>query len=400
MKQKNPKARRSCFGIHTEPCVNYHQTLFAVGRSHTCKAYDGLSETQHSLVPTDMTFCRCVANEAAHFQRHSAIARLVNEWHSCNHAGQNTPVRRKEKSHRQESGGDRSTHNESTTTNVSSSDPRTISEEKAASFDAKENFQSPSERRALKKTMKDQQNQERAFRNQQKFDPSVTQAQVDRVARVIHGAQHNVDGIGGRPMAEANINRDMLKRDQVFNPALKDHVAWLKKQVKVSRTRNGKRGVDAQKKQEDEDTQNGLPILKDNMAEAVSNILMQLGLPSHNSGAHSHSTYANPSANRSKKQHAGLLQQLRKEITADIEKSNNDSRAKQQRKEGYWRYINGTITERLAQNDQLVDRATGMRLKGEDNHRHRPAQALEMGQGGAGVVGGEEVEDQEVEEGV
>jgi len=297
-------------------------------------------------------------------------------------------------------------HDENATTGVSSSDIGTISEDKEAISDPKEaisdpkeSFRSPGERRALKRTMKDKRNQEKAFRNQQKFDPPVTQAQIDQVARIIHGAEHNVDGIGGRPMAAANDNRDTINRDEVFNPGIKDHVEWLQKQVKVSRTRNGKRGVDARKKQEDEDAQNGLPMLKDNTDELISNILTQLGISGHHhhDGAQSQRACSDPTANRSRKHNAGTLQQLRKEIAADIEKSNNDNRARQQRMEGYWRYVNGTVTDRLAQNAQVVDRATGMRLKGEDDRQMPAVQGGETGQETAGVVDGEEDEDQELE---
>jgi hypothetical protein len=325
---------------------------------------------------------------------------LVNEWHSNNDAAQNTPTRRREKSNKQRSSEDWSLNDESATTDVSSGDLRTISEDTGANSDAKESFQSASERRALKKTMKDKRNQEKAFRNQQKCDPSLTQAQVDRIARVIHGAEHIIDGIGGRPVAAANDNRDTANRGEVFNPAIKDHVTWLKKQVKVSRTRNGKKGLHARTKQEDEDVQNGLPIpKKDNMDEVVSNILTQLGIPgNHHDGAQPQRACSDPTANRNRKHNAGTLQQLRKEIAADIEKSNNDNRARQQRMEGYWRYVNGTVTDRLAQNAQVVDRATGMRLKGEDNRQIPAAMGQEMGQEGAGVVDGEEGEDHEVEE--
>jgi hypothetical protein len=343
----------------------------------------------------------CVSNEASHHERHSSIARLVSEWQSSKDAGQNAPIRKREKSHKQRSGEDWSLQDESATNDGDFSDLITMSEDKAANSDPKETSQSSSKRRALKKTMKDKRNQEKALRNQQRFDPSITQAQIDRVARVIHGADHNVDGIGGRPTAAADDDSGTNNKDEVFNPAIKDHVVWLKKQVKVSRTRNGKKGVQAQKNQEDEDAQNGLPMPKENTDEMVSKILTELGISDHHpDGAQSQRACSDPTANRNRKHNASTIQRLRKEIAADIEKSNNDNRARQQRMDGYWRYVNGTVTDRLAQNAQVVDRATGMRLKEEDN-RHRPGQGGETGQEGAGVVSDveDEDQDQEVEEG-
>ena len=290
---------------------------------------------------------------------------MANQLCSFDDGEQRTPVRKKKKSVGQNNGDDDpSTHDESTVTDLSSNDPRTFEEEFGYSSDVNERSQSPSERRASRKTMKDKKNQEKAFKNQQKFDASVTQAQIDRVARVIHGAQYNVDGKGGHPRTEANDDGGIFNRDDAFNPAIKDHMSWLHKQVKVSRTRNGKRGVEALRRQQDEDAQNGLPVQKQDIEELVSGILAQLGIHSHK-GTHVRPTHTDSLAPRSKKQNVSIVLQLRKEIAADIEKSENEARARQQRMEGYWRYVNETVTDRLANNAQSVDRATGMRLKGD-----------------------------------
>lgn len=163
---------------------------------------------------------------------------MVNELDSRSDAGQKTPVRKREKGSEQKSGEDLSTYeyDESKATDVSSSHPKTLEEETGANSDTNESFQSPSERQAFKRTMNDKRNQEKALRNPQKFDPSVTQAQVDRFAKVIHAAQYNVDRIGGCPVTEVdeNENGGIFNREDVFSSAIKDHVSWLKKQVKVS----------------------------------------------------------------------------------------------------------------------------------------------------------------------
>lgn len=313
------------------------------------------------------------------------IAKLVNQLHSFGDGDQRTPVRKKKKSIGQNNGGnDPSTHDESTVTDLSSNDPRTLGEELGYNSDTNGRSNDPrtlgeelgynsdingrsqslSERRASKKTMKDKKNQEKAFKNQQKFDSSVTQAQIDRVARVIHGARYNVDGKGGHPRTEANNDGDIFNRDDAFNPSIKEHMSWLHRQVKVSRARNGKRGADALRRQQDEDAQNGLQVQKQDIEELVSGILVQLGIHSHK-GPHERPTHTDSPAPRSKKQNVSVVLQLRKEIAADIEKSENEGRARQQRMEGYWRYVNDTVTDRLANNAQSVDRATGMRLKGD-----------------------------------
>jgi hypothetical protein len=45
-KQHDPKARQSCYGIHTEPCPRYHQIMFFLGMSHSCYPCS-LSNEQH-----------------------------------------------------------------------------------------------------------------------------------------------------------------------------------------------------------------------------------------------------------------------------------------------------------------------------------------------------------------
>lgn len=304
---------------------------------------------------------------------------MVNQLHSFGDDDQEVPVQKKKKSVGQNNDDDPSTHDESTVTDLSSGDLNTLEKEFERNSSINERFQSPSERRAFKKTMKDKKNQEKAFKNQQKFTSSVTQAQIDRAARVIHGDQYNVDGIGGHPRTETDDDAGIFNRDDAFNPAIKDHVSWLHRQVKMSRTRNGKRGVNALRRQQYEDELKGIPVKNRDIEELVSGILARLGIHG-DKGPHARPTHAHSLAPRSNKQNGGFILQLRKEIAADIEKSENEARARQQRMEGYWRYVNETVTDRLANNAQLVDRATGMRIKG-DAACKRSEQRLEKEQG-------------------
>jgi hypothetical protein len=34
--QNDPKAKQSCYGLHTEPCPRYHHIMFQLGMSHNC----------------------------------------------------------------------------------------------------------------------------------------------------------------------------------------------------------------------------------------------------------------------------------------------------------------------------------------------------------------------------
>jgi hypothetical protein len=321
---------------------------------------------------------RCITTEAAHHERHVVIAKLVHDVKSCDNASQETAVRKRRKGRARDSSDEAITHDYAEATDVSS-DHTSFNEDCDANFEADEMFQSPCERRPLKRTMKDKKNQEKAFKNQQRFVISVSQAHVDLVAKVVHSTQYNGDKIGGHPQAQENEIDTIFERNDTFNGAIKEHRLWLKEQVRDSRARSGKKGVDARKRQQNEDAQNGLPVQKQDMDELVSAILEQLGVSDRKDTLSSTTRMGFPTPARSKKHKAGMLVQIRKEIAADIEKSANESRARQQRMEGYWRYVSGTVTNRLADNARSVDRATGAKLKGHDD-RQRLAKMLHMDQ--------------------
>jgi hypothetical protein len=331
---------------------------------------------------------RCITTEASHYERHLSIAILVNDVHGCGEGHQQTLGRKRKKAKKQGNESDLSTADESAATEISSIDSDPINEDSDVCFEPDENFMSPSERRALKRTMKGKRSQEKAFRNQQRFALYVSQTHVDQVAKAIHGATYNVGRIGGHPVAHEKDVHAIFERHDAYNAAIKDHRTWLKGQVRESRTRSGKKGKEAGDRQYQEDEKRGLLVEKQDVEELVTAILAQLGI-SDRSETSSAMTYTeSPIANRSKKQKATTLLQLRKEIAADIEKSENDRRATQQRMEGYWRYVNGTVTNRLAENAQSVDRATGVKLK-RDPGRHRYPRLLET----------DEAEDLEMEAG-
>ena len=312
---------------------------------------------------------RCINTEASHYERHLTVAKLINDLNSSNNVQQDTPIRGRKKGRKQENNSDLAAQDEITTTDISSTDPDSLSEDLDFRNRSEERFTSSSERKSLKRTMKDKRSQEKAFRNQQKFVVSVSQAHVDRVAKVIHGAQYNVDRIGGHSGTQDKEIDSIFQRNDVYNAGVQAHRTWLKDQVRESRARKGKHGPDAQKKQYKEDVESRLLVEKQDSEELVSSILVQFGFHAGGGGGDLRSTKAssvNPPTPTRGRKNAGLLQQLRQEIAADIEKSENERRATQQRMEGYWRYVNGTVTNRLANNAQSVDRATGVKLKGDD----------------------------------
>ena len=272
-------------------------------------------------------------------------------------------------------------YDESTLTDISSNDHDPHSEDLDINVKYGERLVSSGERRSLKRNMKEKRSQKKATRNQQKFVVSVSQAHIDKVARVIHGAHYNVDKIGGHPGTEDKDLDAICKRNDAYNAAIKAHRNWLNEQMKGSRSRTGKKVAKIQERQYNEDVESGMLVEKHDVEQLVSSILAQLGLDGHGDDVVSSKTPTDTSTpNRNRKHKAGLLVKLRREIAADIEKSENERRATQQRMEGYWRYVNGTVTNRLANNARSVDRATGVKLKGDDC-RVRLVRDVERGPG-------------------
>jgi hypothetical protein len=207
------------------------------------------------------------------------------------------------------------------------------------------------------------------MRNQQKVTLPACEADIDKVSQAIHGPSYNVGKIGGHPGTTQSDVDAILTRRNAYNAAIKEHRVWLKENVRDSRARNGKKGVTAQKRQRQEDVQNGVFFQEHDVNELVSGILAQLGVTDDADASSSSRSRDTCTPIRSRRQKANIVLQLRREIAADIEKSENESRATQQRMEGYWRYVNGTVTNRLKENASIVDRATGVIFKGDDARR-------------------------------
>jgi hypothetical protein len=257
---------------------------------------------------------RCIVNEASHYERHRDIAILVNDLQSCDDAYQQIPVRKRRQGRKQDSGEDQSTNDESTATDISSNVPTTLDENLRANVEADETFQSPSEKRTFRRSMKDKRNQAKAFRNQQKVVLYVSQEHIDRVARAIHGAQYNVDRIGGHPGTKENDSDAISNRDDTYNATIKVHRSWFKEQVSGSRARNGKKGMEARKRQHDKDVGDGLLVRQRDMEALVSAILSELGVLGHDHTYLNGTCASSRTPNRGRKQVASVILQLRKEI--------------------------------------------------------------------------------------
>lgn len=330
---------------------------------------------------------RCVSNEAAHHERHRSIAELVDDAKGSDDSHGQSPVGKKRKDRKRKTGDDLPALDESTATENSPSDSQKLHEENGTKIDAKEDFMTAVDKRALKSTTKDRRNQEKALRNQQKFGLSVKQEHITHIARVIHGDEYEVEKIGGCPAeTKENATSDdaILNRKDAYNASIQTHRMWLKEQVKGSRSRAGKKGEHARKRQSDIDAQNGLAVQvqeqeQDHDVEGlVEAILGQLGICDHDEPQLTRARAASPAPTiQNRKQRARTIAQLRKEIAEDIKKSQNENRARQQRMEGYWRYVNGKVTDRLAKNAQSVDRATGMKLP-DEMVQQRSAEGAEM----------------------
>ncbi|KAI9778007.1 MAG: hypothetical protein M1839_008412 [Geoglossum umbratile] len=87
----NPKARKTCFGKHEEPCPMFHGTVFLLGTFR-------LSSSSHLIYAESHKCDPCRKSREQHYKRHREIAlvvRKIHEWDARNELTAPTKGRRK-----------------------------------------------------------------------------------------------------------------------------------------------------------------------------------------------------------------------------------------------------------------------------------------------------------------
>ncbi|KAK5078108.1 hypothetical protein LTR64_003487 [Lithohypha guttulata] len=247
---------------------------------------------------------------------------------------------------------------------------------------------SKAEARAQKKAKKSAKSQNKALRNQSRNLASVTLADVENVAKVLHGDDHDAITSGSaHPLATDRTIEDVINRNLAFVKNIQAHKQYLFRSVAAGRKENKERKRLKKRADSGETTEETVE-----MEEVVTAIMIKLGIaasvaassisgssPTLSSTPNRSTTgvisasrkRANSSLNissspMSNKNSPGasktilvIVVKLRQAIKSDLEKHENEVHARYVRAGGFWRYVGKTVFERMTDVAKELDVSTG-----------------------------------------
>ena len=238
------------------------------------------------------------------------------------------------------------------------------------------------EKRMDRKAKKNQKSQQKALKNQDRHVIGVTAADIERVAKVLHGSEADAmsDGAAHPILSDKNL-QCVIDRNLSFVNNIQAHKSALFKSVASGRNENKEKK--RLKKRED-----GGEICDDTieLEQVVSAAMIQLGIPeavveaTHATlmrSEHSNSRMDTNPSGLTRKRKGSLLsihtstpspagkggmviaQRLRTAIKEDLEKHDNEIHERYVRAGGFWRYANSTVFDRMMDIAQQIDVGTG-----------------------------------------
>jgi hypothetical protein len=323
-------ARLTCYGIHAEPCVRYHQTMFHKGNSHKCEACRNSNEQhdkRHREIATiiqKIQFLDADAPDAAGSKR--PLARSSSSRYQVPRKASLAPFRARypenDDSDNEKAGWARKATSQALLRQslgrvlVCRPDNENSDTESIASF--QDNMQrSPSckVKRELKQAARLAKATSRALQRQEqsKGPEIVSNIAVQRVDIAIHGHQKSCNSASPEHFALALIENIELHR------RLEEELKKLKR--------------------DDHSDSNAIQL------GYVREVLISLGVQPFRQGG--------------SKERRSLVQQAAEQIYHDLELVANENRETLKRSCGYWRYASKKTYYAMLQNNKQVDWATG-----------------------------------------
>ncbi|KAL2222140.1 hypothetical protein M432DRAFT_636784 [Thermoascus aurantiacus ATCC 26904] len=306
----NPRAKKTCYGKHAEPCIRYHQTMFRIDRSHTCDACNNSNEQHH--------------------KRHREIAVLLKRIQEIDDAeGAAAPTSKAARkslcseapaADKGEMEGDKENVRINEESSENGSKAKQIRLQKLAARNAK----------AATKVLE---------RQAQAHSTTVTAGLVKDISIAIH--EHPIMiGTPNREEFNAALRSEIQALERLQQDAVDDNV----KQKKAARTAHREKQVEQAKN-----------ILQ---SKYVVNIINKLGI--------------NPLIDDRSKERKTLVEQLGNAIRADIETVANEAKETMKRQTAYWKYANKKMYNTMVRSKELINWETGEKLQElelEDNER-------------------------------
>lgn len=244
------------------------------------------------------------------------------------------------------------------------------------------------ESRAQKKEKKSVKSQNKALKSQCKVLAAVTHADVDNVAVILHGENHDMTFDGSaHPLATDKTIEDVISRNLNFVKNIQAHKQHLFKSVATGRKVNKERKRLKKRESRDEVADEVVEL-----EEVVGTIMHKLGLSpavisaslGNTSASHASSTArSQPTGAAVSRKRASLslsspscfsqgrggpgasrasiavAVKLRHAIKVDLEKHENEVHMRYVRAGGFWRYVGKTVFERMTGIARELDVSTG-----------------------------------------
>lgn len=232
------------------------------------------------------------------------------------------------------------------------------------------------ENRQAKKAKKSTKSTTKALRNQSRHLASITLADVDHVATILHGDTANDDARSAHPLATDRTIEDVINRNLAFVGSIQAHKAYLFKSVSVGRKEHKERKRQKKRESKGEQTEDSIE-----MDEVVSAILIKLGVsPAIAAASLGNSSPALAVVTRNtpggfgrkrtnsaaspagtNKNAVAIAAKLRQAVKIDLEKHENEIHARYVRAGGFWRYVGKAVFERMTDIARDMDVSTGER---------------------------------------
>ncbi|EFR02393.1 hypothetical protein MGYG_05389 [Nannizzia gypsea CBS 118893] len=314
----SPKAKRACYGKHTEPCLRYHQTMFCIGNSHKCDP--------------------CRKSNDLHEKRHRDIAELVEKIHEFDRDGGRTV-----KFVRRIGGPDGPI--------LTPRIPEMMLAKAAIMRSLGQTMSlkgtpSAKDRRAEKKAKKLEKSVAKSIKRQvgRATVPGIVLASsVEQVNQAIHGISKLESSLS--PEDADTFFVASIKRFQELEQEAQETAA-IKRDAHGGREKSASPGKE--KAEYGNVNKYELPMIKE--------ILDALNIRINNGNA-----------DKDRKQ---LLTKLGEAIFADLELVSNEARETMRRSAGYWRFANRRTYNAMVRNSKIVNWETGEKLTEETLPAH------------------------------
>ncbi|KIW86194.1 hypothetical protein Z517_01589 [Fonsecaea pedrosoi CBS 271.37] len=393
-KMSNPKARQTCYGIHSIPCFRYHQTMHAIGTSHNCFS--------------------CIQADELHENRHRKIAELLAEYRIANGRDTakprtllqdlpvNVPLIQQAIQHLDVGNDDFEVGEETD----QDDEAETVTDTTTSTADENDQQHMPptkltkAEARALKKAAKTAKSQSKAAKNQQKHVIGVRTADVSFVAEVLHGnnagARPGAQPRATHPLASDKTIEEVIARNMGFMSSIQEHKKALLSSIAQRRKSERERrkssiagisyhGAGGKKRRFSEGLHD-CDAEDDEMEDLLVAVLVKLGVD----GGHARSTGCtantavattngvgvkkngvgggiNKAPASSPQQTSSIVAALKALVKDDLERFENEQRETCVRAGGFWRYVGRPVFERMTKIAREVDWKTGVKLKDINN---------------------------------